>query len=126
MINRKKKVFTFKKKERIRKRKDFNKIFVKGERIKNRYFEIILHNENLDYKRIAIIVKKKYGDAHIRNKIKRKIREIYRLNKEKFPPKRDCVVIIKENVNNLSYNELQNKLFNLLANIYGSPSHHEL
>ena len=117
MINKKKKAFSFQKKERIRKKKDFEKIFSQGERKKNSYFVIIQKTNTLNVRRIAIIIKKKdYRKAHIRNKLKRRIREIYRLNKEKFPANTDCIIIIKESASNLSYHELQNKLFKLLVN----------
>jgi len=116
VINRQKKTFSFQKKERIRKKKDFEKIFLRGERLKNIYFGIILKGNTLKNRRIAVIVKKKeYREAHTRNKIKRRIKEIYRLNKEKFPANTDCVIIIKKSAHNLSYQELQNKLFNLLV-----------
>jgi len=115
VINRQRKAFSFQKKERIRKKKDFEKIFLQGKRIKNSCFGIILKGNTLNCRRIAVIVKKKeYREAHIRNKIKRRIREIYRLNKENFPVNTDCVIIIKESAHNLSYQELQNKLLNLL------------
>jgi len=116
VINRQRRAFSFQKKEKIRKKKDFGKIFLQGEGLKNNYFGIRLKCNTLNYRRIAVIVRKKeYRKAHTRNKIKRRIREIYRLNKEKFPASTDCVIIVKEFAHNLSYLELQNKLFNLLA-----------
>jgi len=115
VINRQKKIFSFQKKEKIRKKQDFEIIFLKGERIKNSYFGTVLKANTLNYRRIAVIVKKKeYRQAHTRNKIKRRIREIYRLNKEKFPVNTDCIIIVKKHADNLSYQELQNKLFDLL------------
>ena len=42
--------------------------------------------------RVGITVSKKLGKAHIRNRTRRRIREVYRLNEEKFRPGWDIVV----------------------------------
>jgi len=43
--------------------------------------------------RVGITVSKKLGKAHIRNRIRRRLREIYRLNEEKFLPGWDIVLV---------------------------------
>ena len=43
--------------------------------------------------RVGITVSKKLGKAHIRNRIRRRLREVYRLNEEKFLPGWDIVVV---------------------------------
>ena len=45
--------------------------------------------------RVGITVGKKLGKAHIRNRIRRRIREIYRLNEDKFQPGWDIVVVAR-------------------------------
>lgn len=45
--------------------------------------------------RVGITVSKKLGKAHIRNRIRRRIREVYRLNEEKFQPGWDIVVVAR-------------------------------
>ena len=45
--------------------------------------------------RVGITVGKKLGKAHIRNRIRRRFREIYRLNEEKFQPGWDIVVVAR-------------------------------
>ena len=48
-----------------------------------------------DGNRVGITVSKKLGKAHIRNRIRRRIREVYRLNEEKFQPGWDIVVVAR-------------------------------
>ena len=45
--------------------------------------------------RVGITVSKKLGKAHIRNRVRRRLREIYRLNEEKFQPGWDIVVVAR-------------------------------
>ena len=45
--------------------------------------------------RVGVTVSKKLGKAHIRNRIRRRVREIYRLNEEKFQPGWDIVVVVR-------------------------------
>lgn len=43
--------------------------------------------------RVGITVSKKLGKAHIRNRIRRRLREVYRLNEDKFLPGWDIVLV---------------------------------
>ncbi len=72
------------KRERLKFNKDFKRAFEKGKRIIDTYFVIIYFENNLRYSRIATVVRKDFGKAFQRNKIKRYIREIYRTNKRFF------------------------------------------
>ena len=45
--------------------------------------------------RVGITVSKKLGKAHIRNRTRRRIREVYRLNEEQFQPGWDIVVVAR-------------------------------
>ena len=43
--------------------------------------------------RVGITVSKKLGHAVVRNRVRRRLREIYRLNEDKFQPGWDIVVV---------------------------------
>ena len=45
--------------------------------------------------RLGITVSKKLGKAHIRNRLRRRFREVYRLNEEKFQPGWDMVIVAR-------------------------------
>ena len=45
--------------------------------------------------RVGITVSKKLGKANVRNRVRRRLREIYRLNEEKFLPGWDIVVVAR-------------------------------
>ena len=48
-----------------------------------------------DTNRVGITVSKKLGKAHIRNRMRRRLREVYRLNEEKFLCGWDIVVVAR-------------------------------
>ena len=48
-----------------------------------------------DTNRVGITVSKKLGKAHVRNRMRRRLREVYRLNEEKFLPGWDIVVVAR-------------------------------
>ena len=45
--------------------------------------------------RVGITVGKKLGKAHIRNRMRRRLREVYRLNEQQFLPGYDIVVVAR-------------------------------
>ena len=61
----------------------------------NGYFVFYARKNRLDTNRVGITVSKKLGKAHIRNRVRRRIREVYRLNEELFQPGWDIVVVAR-------------------------------
>ena len=45
--------------------------------------------------RVGVTVGKKLGKAHIRNRVRRRVREVYRLNEDKFQPGWDIVIVAR-------------------------------
>lgn len=45
--------------------------------------------------RVGITVSKKLGKAHVRNRVRRRFREVYRLNEDKFLPGWDIVLVAR-------------------------------
>ena len=56
--------------------------------------------------RVGVTVGKKLGKAHIRNRARRRIREVYRLNEEKFQPGWDIVVVARTKAVDASFQDL--------------------
>ena len=56
--------------------------------------------------RVGITVSKKLGKAHIRNRIRRRIREVYRLNEDMFQPGWDIVVVARSKALEASFDRL--------------------
>ena len=56
--------------------------------------------------RVGITVSKKLGKAHIRNRIRRRVREVYRLNEAAFRPGWDIVVVVRSRAIDASFAQL--------------------
>ena len=57
------------------------------------YMVLYARKNRTGINRLGITVSKKLGKAHIRNRIRRRLREVYRLNEEKFLPGWDIVLV---------------------------------
>ena len=77
----------------LRGKKEFNKIFSGGKYIKNKNITIIYLNA--DQFRIAFTVSKRIKGAVCRNRIKRRLREIYRTHKSYFPDNTHIILMGK-------------------------------
>ena len=61
----------------------------------NGYLVMYARRNRLSTNRVGITVSKKLGKAHIRNRVRRRLREVYRLNEERFQPGWDIVVVAR-------------------------------
>ena len=63
--------------------------------------------------RVGITVSKKLGKAHVRNRVRRRFREVYRLNEEKFFPGWDIVVVARSKAVDASFDKLTKSYLSL-------------
>lgn len=76
----------------FRGKREFNKVYSKGRSLANREMVLyILEDENLRGK-VGFAAGKKLGCAVVRNRVKRLLREAYRLNQHNIKP--NCALIL--------------------------------
>jgi ribonuclease P protein component len=85
----------FPKEERLRKRRDLDRVFKEGKAFKGPTFNSYVLSNTLGRPRIGIVVGRKFGGAVQRNRIKRLLRESYRLNKGLIEAGLDIVLLPK-------------------------------
>ena len=61
----------------------------------NGYMVLYARRNRTGTNRVGITVSKKLGHAVVRNRVRRRLREVYRLNEEKFTPGWDIVVVAR-------------------------------
>ena len=61
----------------------------------NGYLVLYARKNREGMNRLGITVSKKLGKAHIRNRARRRLREVYRLNEDKFLPGWDIVLVAR-------------------------------
>ena len=101
--------------ERLRKDSDFRRVYKHGKSFANRYLVMYIMRNNLEYNRVGISVSKKVGKAIVRNKVKRKIRESFRLDVDgKIKSGYDIVFIARVAINDVQYNEVNKSMKHLV------------
>ena len=103
-----------KKKDVLKSKLLFNEIIQKGDKLSNKYFIIYSMRKEIEFNNYGIAVGKKVGNAVIRNKIKRQIRNIITKNYILFPNYHNYIIICKKEILNLSYKEKEDNLIELL------------
>lgn len=63
--------------------------------------------------RVGITVSKKLGKAVVRNRVRRRLREAYRLNEEQFLPGYDIVIVARSRAVDVSFQKLTESLLTL-------------
>ncbi|MGI6711253.1 MAG: ribonuclease P protein component [Bacillota bacterium] len=102
---------------RLKKREDFKKTYQKGWKVVGPYLILYYRKNNLDIYRIGFSVSKKVGKAVVRNRVKRILREICRLNEELFPQGWDFIFIARNRVKDVNYRVVERSLVKMVHKV---------
>ena len=93
-----KKKFTLPRSRMIKKRSDFQRVYHKGKSFANHYFVIYVFRDYSDKLngKVAFAAGKKLGNAVTRNRVKRILRELYRLNQHQLRKDRAVLIVGRE------------------------------
>ena len=108
---------TFRPHERIKKKKDFLFIYKQGKRYRGKHFILIYLPNNLNFSRMAVVAGKKKGNALKRNKIKRRLRALFRQNKALLEAPLDMIILAEKEVHSAPWQELQKDYAEALKSI---------
>lgn len=102
------------KQQRIKKNKEFQRIFKKGKSFANRQFIVyVLRSDQPDF-RIGLSVSKKVGNAVTRNRIKRYIRQTFLERKDDLMQNADYVIIARQQAAEMDFHESKKSLEHVL------------
>lgn len=100
---------TLPKEKRVRKRREFLRVQKYGFRSFGRFLIVIGQRSKESVGKFGITVPKKVGPSHARNKIKRRIRHVMRLDQKLFSEK-TLVIVARESISKASFPELERDL----------------
>jgi ribonuclease P protein component len=86
---------SFGKEDRVRVSADFRRALARGRRVETRTFRLFFRPTTIGRSRLGLVVSRKVGNAVVRNRIKRVLREYFRLERAKFPEGMDCVISVR-------------------------------
>ncbi|AZV58978.1 ribonuclease P protein component [Clostridium sp. AWRP] len=99
---------------RIKKNAEFRAVYRRGKSFSNNLLVLYIYRNKKGINRLGISVSKKVGKSVIRNRIKRLIKENFRLNIEDIKVGYDLVFIARNLSNGKSYIEIENSMKNLI------------
>ncbi len=109
-----------KKEYRLRSNRDFQYAFKKGRSLGHPLLVLIYRRNNRTLTRVGFSVTKKFGKAVQRNRIKRQLREIVRLQYHHLKQGYDIIFVVRREAKGASYHTLEKAVNNLLkrGNLY--------
>lgn len=93
----------------------FNDIIQKGNKVKSRYFILCYVKNDLNKNYFGVAVGKKVGNAVIRNKLKRQIRNLIDENKLLFKKSYNYIIIGKKECLNATFENMNNDLKKMIS-----------
>ena len=77
----------------LKKNSDFRRLYSKGKSAVTPFMVVYCRRNGLDHNRVGYTVSTKLGHAVVRNRVRRRLREIYRLNSHQLKTGWDIVII---------------------------------
>ena len=99
--------------EGLKKNIDFGKVYRKGKSRANRQLGLYILSNGTDKNRLGISVSKKVGNSVVRHRIKRLIKEAYRLNEPAFARGYDLVFIARADAAGRTYEEIEKSVLHV-------------
>lgn len=109
--------FAFPKHEHITSADDFKRLYKQGRVYRDKYFIMYLGErdsaDSQPYIKIGFTISKKVGKATVRNRLKRLLREIFRLNKNSLSKGLEIVFVARSEAAGLDYKTAEEAVLGL-------------
>ena len=104
----------FPKQYRLRKADEFKAVYAGGNKESSRSFVVFILPNEKEVTRFGLTTSRKLGKAHDRNRIRRRVREILRRERGRFPAGFDVVVNPRRSVLDRDFEALRTELVSVL------------
>ena len=102
----------------LKKNKEYKNVYSRGKSFADRYLVIYFLANGLDFCRFGFTVSKKTGNAVVRNRVRRLLKEACRLNNNIFPVGYDLVFVARRSIINLGYRQVEESLLKLVQKVH--------
>ena len=109
------KQFGFSWEERLHTRKEYLAVYRKGYRVFTPYFVLYFRENGGQHSRLGIAASRKVGPPVVRNRIRRRLRESFRMNKRGILPCSDVVVNVRRCAAAATFQELQGEFLRTVS-----------
>ena len=99
--------------EALKSNLDFQTVYHDKRSFANRFFVMYVRKNGTDRNRIGISVSKKVGNSVIRHRIKRLIRESYRLQEKMFHSGWDIVIVARPSAAEMDFQQAKSALIHV-------------
>ncbi len=86
-------VLSLKKSDKLRKNKNFQAVYKDGRSVSNRLLVLYMLPNQSAVSKIGFAAGKRLGNAVVRNRVKRMMREAFRLNRDQLPVGYDYILV---------------------------------
>lgn len=97
---------------------EFRRIYHKGKSAVSPYLVVYCQKNRAGGSRLGVTVSKKLGHAVVRNRVRRRIREIYRLNLPQMKPGWDVIVVGRGRAVDGPYQKVNDAYLNCLRQLH--------
>lgn len=103
------------KKLRLRNRADFSRVYRHGKSFANHQFVVYWsRKKEVEQFRVGVSVSKKVGNAVVRNRMRRLVKEIVRHHQHEIVEHMDLIFIVRKGALDKSYQELEKSVLHVL------------
>ena len=85
----------------------FRRVYDSGKKIHARFFTAFILPNSQEQSRVGITATRRIGNSVERNRLRRRVRELYRRNKWRVPPGVDIVINVKDGLARAGYDEIE-------------------
>ena len=101
----------------LKKNHEFKRLYNKGKSLASQCAVIYFRRNGRTENRLGITVSTKIGGAVQRNLVRRRLKEIYRLNEENLLPGYDIVIVARVKSRYVGYRELESSVLYILRKL---------